>query len=83
MNLEDAQDRFAELIDAKMEYLKARNRLATDISNAFEDVFHKRGSNPPLGILAMQESLERKLAAIDTEIQQLFDAIDNGTSSSS
>jgi hypothetical protein len=83
MNLEDAQDRFAELIDAKMEYLKARNRLATDISNAFEDVFHKRGSNPSLGILAMQESLERKLAAIDTEIQQLFDAIDNGTSSSS
>jgi len=76
MNIEEAQRKFYELHDQWKIYHEAAQKLRGEVTQAFADVAKSGKTNPPLGLLAMLESMEQAEQRIQKKIDELIGSLD-------
>lgn len=76
MNIDEAQTKFYELYDQWKAYHEAARELRAQVTQAFSDVASGGKVNPPLGVLAMLESMEKKERNFQEKMDELVRSLD-------
>ncbi len=76
MKIDDAQSKFYELYDQWKAYHEAARELRTQVTRAFAEVANGGKINPPLGILAMLESMEQTEKRLQEKMDELVRSLD-------
>lgn len=71
MNIEEAQRKFYELHDQWKIYHEAAQKLRGEVTQAFADVAKSGKTNPPLGLLAMLESMEQAEQNLQVKMDEI------------
>lgn len=76
MNIDEAQTKFYELYDQWNAYHEAARELRAQVTQAFSDVASGGKINPPLGVLAMLESMEQTERNLQVKMDEIVRALD-------
>lgn len=76
MNIDEAQTKFYELYDQWKAYHEAARELRAQVTRAFSEVASGGRINPPLGILAILESMEQTEKRLQDKMDELVRALD-------
>lgn len=76
MNIKEAQEKFYDLYDQWKPYHEAARELRSLVTRAFSGVANDGKINPPIGVLAVLESLEEKERVIQEKMDELIRSLD-------
>jgi len=76
MNIDEAQTKFYELYDQWKAYHDAARELRAQVTRAFSEVASGGTINPPLGVLAMLESMEKKERNLQEKMDEIVRSLD-------
>lgn len=71
MNIDEAQTKFYELYDQWKAYHEAVRELRVQVIRAFSEVAIGGKINPPLGVLAMLESMEQTEQNLQVKMDEI------------
>ena len=75
MKIDETQTKFYELYDQWKAYHEAARELRAEVTRAFSEVASGGKINPPLGVLAMLESMEQTEQNLQVKMDEIVRAL--------